>query len=119
MSFCHRLRYPVPNLGSLLRLERGGPCSRFLEGLDDNIQDEIATHELPRELDSLVELALFIEGRVLRRRQHRPGHPSWRWGESPFPDATSVQSSPTPTDPEPMQLGHLRLTPQEKQDWLV
>ncbi|XDV14787.1 hypothetical protein PO909_014975 [Leuciscus waleckii] len=83
--------------------------SRFLEGLDDNIQDEIATHELPYDLDSLVELALHIEGPILRRRQRRPGRPSWRWGESSFPEATSVQSSPTPTDPEPMQLGHLRL----------
>lgn len=83
--------------------------SRFLEGLDESIQDEIATHELPRDMDSLIDLALRIEARILRRCQRRSVHPFWRLGEGSLPQVTPVQSSPLPTDPEPMQLGRLRL----------
>ena len=98
---------------------KGALRARFLDGLDDSIQDEIATHELPSDMDSMVDLALRIESRLLRRRQRRSGNPFWRLGEGSFSQVTPVQSSPLPADPEPMQLGRLRLTPQEKQDRLA
>ncbi len=91
--------------------------ARFREGLDDEIQDEIVTHELPRDFDSLVELALRVEGRLQRRRQ--------RWTARPFrplsegAPSSALTSSPSVSDPEPMQVGRLRLTAKEKQDRLA
>lgn len=91
--------------------------ARFREGLDDDILDEIVTHELPPDFDALVELALRVEGRLQRRRQ--------RWTARSFQTLDEYGSSPAPsslppsTDPEPMQVGRLRLTPKEKQDRLA
>lgn len=91
--------------------------ARFREGLDDDIQDEIVTHELPQDFDALVELALRVEGRLQRRRQRWTAQSSWMLGEGAS-GATSTSSSPS-ADPEPMQVGRLRLTPKERQDRLT
>lgn len=91
--------------------------ARFREGLDDNIQDEIVTHELPQSFDTLVELALRVEGRLQRRRQRWTARTSWMLEEGAS-SAAPTSLSPS-TDPEPMQVGRLRLTPKEKQDRLI
>uniref|UniRef100_A0A4W5LBA7 Retrotransposon gag domain-containing protein n=1 Tax=Hucho hucho TaxID=62062 RepID=A0A4W5LBA7_9TELE len=92
-------------------------CARFREGLADNIQDEIVTHELPHDFDTLVELALRVEGHLQRRRQRWTARSSWVLGEGAS-SAASTSSSPS-ADPEPMQVGRVRLTPKEKQDRLT
>uniref|UniRef100_A0A9J7XUZ1 CCHC-type domain-containing protein n=1 Tax=Cyprinus carpio carpio TaxID=630221 RepID=A0A9J7XUZ1_CYPCA len=91
--------------------------ARFREGLKDEIQDEIVTHELPRDFDSLVELALRIEGRLQRRHQRWTERSSWTLGEGV--SNSTLNASPSVVNPEPMQVGHLRLTVKEKQDRLV
>lgn len=40
--------------------------ARFRDGLDDEIQDEIATHDLPHDFDTLIDLVLCVEGHLLR-----------------------------------------------------
>ncbi len=87
---------------------------RFLEGLDYAIADELAAVDLPRELDSLINLTLRVEGRLNRRRQRRQANTLWRHLESSS-DTTSPQSA----DVEPMQLGRLRLTVQQRQERLA
>ncbi|KAL0149577.1 hypothetical protein M9458_055104, partial [Cirrhinus mrigala] len=91
--------------------------ARFREGLDEEIQDEIVTHELPRDFDSLVELALRVEGRLRRRRQRWTTRPSWTLNEGA--SNSSLTTSPPVAEPEPMQVGRLRLTAKEKQDRLA
>ncbi len=91
-----------------------GARARFLEGLDYAIADELAAVDLPRELDSLINLALRVEGRLNRRRQRRQANTLWRHLESSS-DTTSPQSA----DVEPMQLGRLRLTVQQRQERLA
>lgn len=94
---------PVMNEGTLR--------SKFLEGLDDEIQDEIAAHELPHELDALMDLDLHVKDRILRRCQRH----SWRLEESLSHQTGLSSFQPPLPDPEPIQLGHLHLTPQERQ----
>lgn len=94
----------------------GALRSRFFEGLNEEIQDEIASHELPRHLETLIDLALRVEGRLRRRRQWRSVHSSWR-ADDIFPQQAS--STPSSSDPEPMQMGRMHLTPQEKRDRLA
>lgn len=45
--------------------------TQFLDGLSDDIQDEIATHDIPGSLDAMIELALRVESRMLLRCRRR------------------------------------------------
>ncbi len=93
----------------------GALRARFLEGLDEAIADELAAVDLPRELDNLINLALRVEGRLNRRRQRRQPTTRWRHLEASSSDAASH----LPAEAEPMQLGRLRLTPQQRQERLA
>lgn len=84
--------------------------ARFLEGLNPELKDEILAREVPDALDALVDLALRIERRFETRRRTR------RMDLPPFPaSAAAPPPQPSPADPEPMQLGGLRISPQERQ----
>lgn len=88
-----------------------GACrSIFRAGLEEDIQDELATHELPHNFDDLINLALRIEVRLNRRHQRKLTRSSGR-----VEGTLSSSTFPAAHDPEPMQVGRLRLTPQEKQ----
>ncbi|KAI2645588.1 Transposon Tf2-9 polyprotein [Labeo rohita] len=63
----------------------------FLYGLSDFIKDEIYSLELPTGVDSLIDLAIWVDTRL---------------------QSETVLSLP---DPEPMQMGRSRLSQQEKQ----
>lgn len=76
----------------------GALRSKFLEGLDDEIQDEITTHELPHDLDGLDPASTASEG------QRWATHPSWRLQESLSHQTGLSPSQPPLPDPEPMQL---------------
>lgn len=94
----------------------GALRSRFFEGLNEEIQDEIASHELPRHLETLVDLALRVEERLCRRHQWRSVHSFWRADDNFLQQASSTFPS---SDPKPMQMGQMRHTPQEKRDRLA
>lgn len=87
----------------------------FHAGLNEEIEVEIATHEIPSGFDDLVDLALRVESRLRFRHQRLAVRSSWRLGELAS-DTTPVPPLPSPADPEPTQLGLLRLTPQQKQE---
>lgn len=90
--------------------------AQFLRGLNEHIQDEIASHDLPGSLEGTIDLALRVEARHRQRRARRSLHhllsdPSLHVGDD--------VSSPSISPGEPMQLGRLRLTAEEKQQRLV
>lgn len=93
----------------------GALRARFLDGLDHAIADELAALDLPRGLDDIINLALRVEGRLNRRRQRRLSTAPWRHLESSSHDDPSSLS----VEAEPMQLGRLRLTPQQRQERLT
>ncbi|KAF7643372.1 hypothetical protein LDENG_00240450 [Lucifuga dentata] len=95
----------------------------FYAGLSEKIKDELATRELPSSLDSLIEMAIRVDNRLLHRRKERPVTPSVPSGS---PDACPYSSVPssghwqqTTTVPssseEAMQVGRTKLMSEEKQ----
>lgn len=82
------------------------------------IQDEFATHEIPSSFDDLVDLALRVESRLRFQHQRLAVRSPWRLRELAS-DTTPVPPSSSPVDPEPMQLGSLHITPQQKQEQLT
>ncbi|MGL5598840.1 MAG: DUF4939 domain-containing protein [Aeromonas sp.] len=86
--------------------------ARFLEGLDHTIADEMAVTDLPRDLDALIDLALRVESRLLRRRHLRSLSSRVML---PNRESSSSEFAVYESDTEPMQLGRLRLTPLQKQ----
>lgn len=88
---------------------------QFMEGLSDEVQDELARVECPPTLQGVITLCLRIDGRLDSRRHTRnqrmppsPRQPA-QVGPPPAP-------SGRPDNSEPMQLGAARprLTPEEK-----
>lgn len=67
-------------------------------------------HVDPFSVQALINLALRIEVRLNRRHQRKLIRSSGR-----VEGTLSSSTFPAAPDPEPMQVGRLRLTPQEKQ----
>lgn len=79
----------------------------FYHGLSDRIKDELASRDLPEDLDALIALAIRIGGRLQERRKEK---------RSPPPAFPSERGVDTARDsPEPMQLGRTRLSAEERQ----
>ncbi len=96
----------------------GALRAMFQEGLNFEIQDEIATHELPLDLEGFINLPTRVESRLrLHQRRLAPLLVLGAGGGPAFqgPPTTSI----TLPDPGPMQLGRLRLSAQERQQRLV
>ncbi|XDV24625.1 hypothetical protein PO909_028745 [Leuciscus waleckii] len=80
--------------------------ARFLEGLNVDLKEEIYARGSPAQLDQLIELAIRLDRCFEQRRRARAASATLR--EPSF----SVTSRP---DPEPMQLGSIRLLPDDRQ----
>ncbi len=96
----------------------GALRAMFREGLNFEIQDEIATHELPLDLEGFINLAIRVESCLRLRQRRLAPRSSWGLEEVQSFKAQPPPQSPLP-DPEPMQLGRLRLSAQERQQRLV
>lgn len=90
--------------------------AQFLSGLKDNIQDEIASHDFPVSLEGMIDLALRVEA---RHRQRRIRRTATQHLLDPSLHVTETTSAPLSSSVEPMQLGRLRLTTEERQHRLV
>uniref|UniRef100_A0A672H822 CCHC-type domain-containing protein n=1 Tax=Salarias fasciatus TaxID=181472 RepID=A0A672H822_SALFA len=82
----------------------------FYRRLQDSLKDELARRDPSPDLDHLISLAIQIDNRIReRQREHflQP-HPPVSTQSEPV----NLQSSLS--DPEPMQIGRARLTPEER-----
>lgn len=81
--------------------------ARFLEGLNVELKEEIYAQGSPDQLDPLIELAIRLDRYFEQQRRARSTLVPLR---EPFShSASSVSES------EPMQLGNIRLQPEERQ----
>ncbi len=88
--------------------------ARFLEGLNIDLREEIYAREPPAQFDQLVELAIRLE-RCFEQRRLVRGSVS-RQREAP---PSAFDSSVSRPEPEPMQLGGIRLSPTERQRRII
>lgn len=89
--------------------------ARFLEGLSPAIANELAALEMPHTLEEVINLSLRVDSRLSLRRQLRMSPNPWRLSGDPAPAAATVVIA----EPEPMQLGSVRLTATQKQQRLA
>ena len=89
----------------------------FMNGLQDSIKDQLAPHELPTDLDSIIAMSIRIDNRLHERQKERirtsarpPSHmghsPAFRhpWSSSPPSSASPKEPVPSAAPEEPMQL---------------
>ncbi|KAL0168942.1 hypothetical protein M9458_037164, partial [Cirrhinus mrigala] len=95
----------------------GALRAMFREGLNFDIQDEIATHDLPQDLEGFINLATRVESRLRLRQRRLAPRSSWRLEET-LPSKSHPPPQSPLAEPEPMQLGRIRLSAQEKQQRL-
>lgn len=103
----------------------------FFRGLSEEVKDELAARDETSTLEELISLSVRLDNRLRERRRERAVRHSSpialtcsrspRQPESPSA-ATHCESSSTPSastpassSEEPMQLGRLRLTSEERQ----
>ncbi|KAJ7320456.1 hypothetical protein JRQ81_019967 [Phrynocephalus forsythii] len=87
--------------------------SQYMEGLADEVLDELSRVEQPNTLQELITLCLRIDGHLESRRLSQGKN----YNQQPLPAVPNLQSGEARRmDPEPMQLGadRPRLTPEEK-----
>ncbi|KAK7929110.1 hypothetical protein WMY93_005505 [Mugilogobius chulae] len=97
--------------------------SVFVNGLSEQLKDELALKDDSNDLDSLISTAIRLDNRLRERRRERtsrhisststarrtpPGNPAVS------PAFAPGQSNHAASDEEPMQLGRAKLTPTER-----
>ena len=94
----------------------------FLKGLSPDIQDLLVPLDLPTSLDALVALAIRTDNRQNQLRKQRKakrgvsgGAASTPESRCPTPHRMLPETSQNRNDEEPMQLGRVRLTQEERQ----
>lgn len=94
----------------------------FVNGLNEQLKDELALKEDSDNLDSIVSLAIKLDNRLRERKRERTSRaplsaPSYTVPvvprSLPVP-VVSSPSAPTASGEEPMQLGRAGLTPAER-----
>lgn len=90
----------------------------FHHGLADNIKDQLAPLDLPEDLDSLVDLAVRLDNRLMERSKERSSNvvrPPAQGEHHPEVTASRGGAPAHALSVEPMQVGHTRLSPGERQ----
>lgn len=89
----------------------------FLQGLSEQLKDELAVKNESASLDSLISLAVRLDNWLRERRRERSSQP---FATRPFDPSSSAPRQPlpalsrTPAGPKPMQLGRACLTREEQ-----
>lgn len=90
-----------------------------LNALNDSLKDQLATRDDPDNLNEFIELAIFIDVQLRERKKEKNynAHTPVASGFSivPVPGTVSAHTPTKISEPEPMQIGHARLTPEERQ----
>lgn len=103
----------------------------FFRGLSEEVKDELAARDETSNLEELISLSIRLDDRLRERRRERSGRyrypvpsphtssprqPELPPAASPQEFATTTTSvTPSPSSEEPMQLGRMKLTPEERQ----
>lgn len=89
--------------------------SAYFNALNESIKDELVTLDEPATLEDLINLTIRLDNRIRSRtREKNRGDPPARFygGVTSTPAVSPPQAS---LDPEPMQVGRTRFTPEERQ----
>uniref|UniRef100_A0A3B5PXF1 CCHC-type domain-containing protein n=1 Tax=Xiphophorus maculatus TaxID=8083 RepID=A0A3B5PXF1_XIPMA len=88
--------------------------SAYFHALNEQIKDELTTLDEPETLEELISLTIRLDNRIRSRTKERNRRePQARAYSVPAP-THSVTPPQIPMEPEPMQIGHTRLTPEER-----
>uniref|UniRef100_A0A3Q2G680 Ty3 transposon capsid-like protein domain-containing protein n=1 Tax=Cyprinodon variegatus TaxID=28743 RepID=A0A3Q2G680_CYPVA len=97
--------------------------SAYFKALNDNIKDELATLDEPATLEDLIRLTIRLDNRIRARNSSRQRSQSFSVS-APASNNASVFSGPTEPVSKPrsktqslsmpVQVGHTRLTPEER-----
>ncbi|KAJ8007840.1 hypothetical protein DPEC_G00098370 [Dallia pectoralis] len=100
----------------------GSLFGAFLNGLSEEIKDELATRELPATLEALISLAIRMDSRLREReREQKELHgvkhalPFSPPSRQPGRSAEILRERTKAVQPEPMQLGRAKLSLAERQ----
>uniref|UniRef100_A0A667WXZ9 CCHC-type domain-containing protein n=1 Tax=Myripristis murdjan TaxID=586833 RepID=A0A667WXZ9_9TELE len=98
----------------------------FVKGLNEQIKDELAARDEPKDLTSLVSLAIRLDNRLRERRleraarlpgsgaPHPPRHPRQPLSGVATQSGTPEHPPARPAEEEPMQLGRTKLSAEER-----
>lgn len=89
----------------------------FVNGLNDQLKDELALKDDLDNLDSIISMAIKLDNRIRERKRERSRQNQSSLSHTlPVPRSPPVSPPAKPTpDEEPMQLGRASLTPAERQ----
>ncbi|KAK7933591.1 hypothetical protein WMY93_004487 [Mugilogobius chulae] len=98
----------------------------FFRGLSEDVKDQLAARDETDSLEELISLSIRLDNRLRERRRERTGRssalvPSFQPRFSSHPECPSpvqefASTAPQPpSSEEPMQLGGMRLSPEERQ----
>ena len=78
----------------------------------------MVSYPLPSTLDKLIELTVRLDLRIQAWRRERRQNTPGRLDPARWPGSSSASGSSSPVmdngvEPEPMQVGHTKLTPEE------
>lgn len=92
-------------------------CGIYVNFLSDQLKDQLTTRDDPGSLDELISLSIKIDNRLKERRRkknyisHNPPLSTCQASELVRKSHAQHQDP----EPEPMQVGRTRLTPEERQ----
>uniref|UniRef100_A0A096LWZ1 CCHC-type domain-containing protein n=1 Tax=Poecilia formosa TaxID=48698 RepID=A0A096LWZ1_POEFO len=90
--------------------------SAYFHALSDSIKDELATLDEPDSLEDLIKLTIRLDNRIRSRNRERSRRTSSTRNIQTSAPVTPTLSSLNSPEPEPMQLGRTRLSPEERQN---
>uniref|UniRef100_A0A3Q2DAW1 CCHC-type domain-containing protein n=1 Tax=Cyprinodon variegatus TaxID=28743 RepID=A0A3Q2DAW1_CYPVA len=84
----------------------------YFMALNENIKDQLATLDEPATLEELIRLTIRLDNRIRATNSSKPRNLGSLSASLPLPVQASHSGE---MEVEPMQVGHTRLTPEERQ----
>lgn len=92
----------------------------YYRGLSEEVKDELAARDETANLEALISLSIRLDNRLRERRRERNVKsrnfvPTFQSRASHLPDLPAPSPQVSSTSEEPMQLGRMTLTQEERQ----